>query len=82
MMELDLLQDPAATFRDWSVKREEPLPSQIRWLYVSVLGFYIQALFSCLFLGKFTYSCQKIYFFSEQTLNIIIAIRLCFEILP
>ena len=51
-MDLNFLQDPAETFRNWSVKREEPVPAHVHWLYVSVLGFYIQALLSCLFLGK------------------------------
>lgn len=48
VLDFDFLHDPAATFRNWPVKRDEPIPSDVYWLYVSVLGFYIQALFACL----------------------------------
>jgi len=52
VLDRDFLFDPAGTFRNWSEKRNEPTPDDVYWLYVSVLGFYIQALFTCILIDE------------------------------
>lgn len=52
MLDRDYLTDPAGTFRNWETERYDETPAEVYWLYVTVLGFYIQALFATIFIGK------------------------------
>jgi len=53
VLDRDYLFDPAGTFRNWEKNRNHETPDDVYWLYVSVLGFYIQALFACILVGSF-----------------------------
>jgi hypothetical protein len=52
VLDNDFLVNPSKTFRNWSEKREEPMPTDAYWLYITVIGFYIQALVCCILVGK------------------------------
>ena len=53
LMEYDFFINPASCFTNWSDIRLQKTPPSVNWLYVTVLGFYWQALFSCIMIGKF-----------------------------
>ena len=56
VFEYDFFLNPAGCFTNWSEVRLEKTPSSVNWLYVTVQGFYIQALFCCIMIGKFNFS--------------------------
>lgn len=43
----DFFLDPAACFRNWNEAKLQPAPANVRWLYVTVIGWYIEQLFQC-----------------------------------
>jgi len=52
VLDNDFLVNPSKTFRNWSEKREEPMPTDAYWLYITVIGFYIQALVCCILVDE------------------------------
>ena len=52
VLDYDFLFDPAGCFRNYYEQRDEPTPLKVYLLYVYVLGFYIQALYSCAAIGQ------------------------------
>ena len=52
VLDYDFLFDPAGCFRNYYEQRDQPTPLKVYLLYVYVLGFYIQALYSCAAIGK------------------------------
>ena len=65
VLDHDFLVSPSKTFHNWSEKREEPLPFDAYWLYVTVIGFYIQALVCCILIGN------EINFINQALINFI-----------
>ena len=53
LMEYDFFIRPSSCFTNWSDIRLQKTPPSVNWLYVTVQGFYLQALFSCIMIGQF-----------------------------
>lgn len=53
VFEYDFFMNPAGCFTNWSDERLKKTPPSVNWLYVTVLGFYFEELFSCVMISKF-----------------------------
>ena len=53
LMEYDFFIRPSSCFTNWSEIRLQKTPETVNRLYVTVQGFYLQALFSCIMIGQF-----------------------------
>ena len=52
VFEYDFFMNPAGCFTNWSDERLKKTPASVNWLYVTVLGFYFEELFSCIMISK------------------------------